>query len=474
LKEDFSAVYGKAMSELKRKPNLRHAIEQDEILQSFSLIQGVTFYVGGATVLYMLSKMPIEGYYLHFYGAADALHDFFKHDMVGKKIQQIVYDEFSRTWACSFEGKNILVTNYPTARQLSEGMLKFSEAIGIPVLSLYVSLGKKDFGKLFDNCDGYADFGNNIIRASDNINEAFWGHPGFLLSLCYYTSKFCLVPDDGFIKAIAHHAEMLNVSAQEGASMFFRILTTQRPSYGLKLLHETGLLEKFFPEASKMAGVEPVREYHHKDVFYHTCEVVDNISAVTDDVWLRFAAFVHDIAKPHTKKLIEGTGWTFHGHEEKGARLMQGLFYRLGLDREKLPYIQKMIRLHLRPSALVGEGITDSAVRRLITEAGEHLDDLLKLCRADITSKNPNKVNRVRKNYDVVEEKILAVKQKDELAAFQSPVKGDEIMKICGLKPSKKVGEIKSAIEDAILKGEIDNTYESALQYLMQIKDSFI
>ena len=153
---------------------------------------------------------------------------------------------------------------------------------------------------------------------------------------------------------------------------------------------------------------------------------------------------------------------------------MKGLFYRLELDREKLTYVQKMIRLHLRPSALVGEGITDSAVRRLITEAGEYLDDLLKLCRADITSKNPGKVSKVRRNYDIVEEKILAVKKKDELAAFQSPVRGEEIMKICGLKPSKKVGEIKSAIEEAILRGEIENSYDDALQYLMKIKDSFI
>lgn len=460
------------MSEVKRKQNLKNEILQDEILKSISAISGTTFYASGTTVLDLLSKQPVEGCYLHFSGDKGALLSYFDIDPVGKEFHIISYHENSETWACSVEGKNVLITHYNSAKALTGGIKNCAASIGIPVLSLYVSLNGRNPGKLFSLQNGYEDYCDKSMKLAGEASEAFWSHPSFLLSLCYYVSRFDLTPDESILKAMQNHIEAMHVQVAEGSAIFFKILGTARPSNGLKLLHESGLLRKFFPEASNMAGVEPVGGYQHKDVFYHTCEVVDNICRTTDNVWLRFAAFVHDIAKPHTKKFIEGTGWTFHGHEEKGARLMKGMFFRLGLDREKLPYVQKMIRLHLRPSALVGEEITDSAVRRLITEAGIYLDDLLKLCRADITSKNPGKVNRVRRNYDEVEAKILAVKAKDELAAFQSPVRGEEIMQICGLKPSRKVGALKSAIEEAILKGEIENTYEAALHYLMQIKDS--
>jgi poly(A) polymerase len=460
------------MSELKRKPNLKNDILGDEVLKSISAISGTTFYASGTTVLDLLLKQPVEGCYLHFSGDKEALLHFFDNDPIGRKFNLIAYHEISETWACSVEGKNVLISHYNSAQALSKGIKNCASSIGIPVLSLYVPLNGKSPGKIFSLHNGYEDYCDKSMRLGDKSSEAFWNHPSFLLSLCYYVSRYDLTPDESILQAMQQHVVGTDVTVTAGSTIFFKILGTSHPSNGVKLLHESGLLKKFFPEASNMAGVEPIGGYQHKDVFYHTCEVVDNISRTSDDVWLRFAAFVHDIAKPHTKKFIEGTGWTFHGHEEKGARLMKGMFYRLGLDKEKLPYVQKMIRLHLRPSALVGEGITDSAVRRLITEAGDHLDDLLKLCRADITSKNPGKVSRVRRNYDVVEAKILAVKAKDELAAFQSPVRGEEIMQICGLKPSRKVGEIKTAIEDAILKGEIENTYGAALQYLMQIKDS--
>ncbi|HEY6626846.1 MAG TPA: HD domain-containing protein, partial [Ignavibacteriaceae bacterium] len=229
-----------------------------------------------------------------------------------------------------------------------------------------------------------------------------------------------------------------------------------------------------FPEISQMIGVEQREEYHHKDVFYHTLEVVDNISKKTDNVWLRFAALVHDIAKPKTKKFVEGTGWTFHGHEELGARMMKSIFKRMKLPMSQLDYIEKLIRLHLRPIALVSEDVTDSAIRRLIVTADEDLEDLITLCRADITSKNPEKVDRYLNNYEIVIKKVLEVKEKDKLRAFQSPVGGEEIMQVCNLNPSKKVGEIKTAIEEAILDGIIGNNYEEAYQYLLKIKDQFI
>jgi putative nucleotidyltransferase with HDIG domain len=240
------------------------------------------------------------------------------------------------------------------------------------------------------------------------------------------------------------------------------------------LLYQSEILEVVFPEIAIMSGVDQRKDHHHKDVMLHTFKVVDNISEVTDDVWLRFAALVHDIAKPQTKRFDENVGWTFHGHEELGARMMKSIFKRMKLPMNKLPYIEKLIRLHLRPIALVDDTVTDSAIRRLIVQAGEDLEDLITLCRADITSKNPKKVSRYLNNYEKVMERVREVEEKDKLRAFQSPVRGDEIMKICNIPPSKKVGEIKSAIEEAILEGIIKNDYNEALDYLHKIKDNFL
>ena len=229
-------------------------------------------------------------------------------------------------------------------------------------------------------------------------------------------------------------------------------------------------MEVIFPEVARLAGQEQRQDYHHKEVFLHTCKVVDNISEVTYNVWLRFAALVHDIAKPQTKKFIDGVGWTFHGHEEIGARMMKGIFKKLKLPLNKLEYVEKLVRLHLRPIALAKEEVTDSAIRRFIVNAGEDLEDLITLCRADITSKNEAKVAKYLNNYERVMKKVWEVEEKDKLRAFQSPVRGDVIMKVCNLKPSKKVGIIKTAIEDAILDGRIGNNYEEAYEYLLKIK----
>jgi putative nucleotidyltransferase with HDIG domain len=264
------------------------------------------------------------------------------------------------------------------------------------------------------------------------------------------------------------------ISQERITDEFLKILASPKPSTGLRLLYDSGVMEIIFPEIANLAGVDQRKDYHHKDVFLHTCEVVDNISQKTNNVWLRFTALVHDIAKPQTKRFVEGTGWTFHGHEELGARMMKSLFRRMKLPFNKLHYIEKLIRLHLRPIALAKDEVTDSAVRRLIVSADEDLEDLIVLCRADITSKNPNKVSKYLQNYNNVMQKVIDVKEKDELSAFQSPVKGETIMEVCNLKPSKKVGEIKKAIEDAILDGKIGNNYEEAYEYLLKIKDDFI
>ena len=243
------------------------------------------------------------------------------------------------------------------------------------------------------------------------------------------------------LMAIKKMPERIAIVSQERITgELLKILGAPVPSVGLRPMFETGVLEHVFPDVARLAGVEQrkigTQEYHHKDVFYHTLQVVDNIAAWTDAVWLRFAALMHDIAKPQTKRFTEDAGWSFHGHDERGARMMKKIFRTLKLPMAPLDYVTKLVRMHLRPMALVDEGVTDSAVRRLIVDAGDDLEDLFMLCRADITSKNPKLVKQYLANYDRVWEKVLAVREKDTLRAFQSPVRGEEIMEICGYRPA--------------------------------------
>ena len=248
----------------------------------------------------------------------------------------------------------------------------------------------------------------------------------------------------------------------------------QKPSRAFYLMEESGLLEIILPEIARLDGVDQRNGYHHKDVFRHSLQVLDNISKATDKFELRFTALVHDIAKPQTKKYIEGKGWTFYGHEELGARMVKRLARRLKMSNKVMDYAEKMTRLHLRPIAIAEEGVTASAVRRLCVDAGDYIEDLITLCRADITSKNPRKVAEFTANFDRVVDKITEVEEKDRLRAFQSPVRGDEIMKLYKLPPGPAVGYIKSAIEEAILAGEISNTYEAAKIYLESQKEQLL
>jgi len=277
------------------------------------------------------------------------------------------------------------------------------------------------------------------------------------------------------LKAIGDMKERIRIVSQERVTEeLVKLLKSPKPSVGLHLMFQTGLLHLVFPEIAQMAGVDQRRDHHHKDVFRHTCIVVDNIAQTTDKVWLRFVALVHDIAQPRTKAYQEGVGWTFHGHEEVGARMMKKIFQRLRLPRGPLPYVEKLVRLHLRPMVLVDDLVTDSAVRRLMFEAGEDIDDLMKLCRADITSKNPALVARYLRNYEVVMDKIREVEEKDRIRNWEPPVKGEEIMAVCGIPPGKAVGVLKQAIEDAILDGRIPNEHDAALAYLLSIKDELL
>lgn len=341
--------------------------------------------------------------------------------------------------------------------------------------TLAVSLNKKDFGKLIDTYDGLKDIEQKHIKTPLEPLKTFDDDPLRIMRAFRFASQLSFNVDESILKAANEMRNRLAIVSQERITdEFLKILSSPKPSIGLKLLFDSGVLEIIFPEISVMAGVDQRKDFHHKDVFLHTLQVVDNICEETDNVWLRFAALVHDIAKPPTKKFDEEIGWTFHGHEELGARMMKRIFHRMKLPLHQLEYIQKLIRLHLRPIALAKEEVTDSAIRRLIVQADDDLEDLITLCRADITSKNPLKVEKYLGNYERVMQKVRDLKERDQLRAFQSPVRGEEIMQICNLKPSRKVGEIKTAIEEAILDGKIGNNYEEALQYLMEIKDKYL
>jgi len=348
--------------------------------------------------------------------------------------------------------------------------------------TLAVSLMKENFGELIDTFNGINALNKKLIKTPLDSEITLNDDPLRIIRAFRFASQlqFNVAPE--IIEASKKLKERLKtmpdgrqvVKQERISDEFLKILSSPQPSYGLKLLYESEVLEIIFPEIANLAGVDQRKDYHHKDVFLHTLKVVDNISLASDDVWLRFTALVHDIAKPPTKKFVEGIGWTFHGHEELGARMMRSIFRRMKLPFNKLSYVQKLVRLHLRPMALAREEVTDSAIRRFIVDAGEDLEDLITLCRADITSKDPNKVSEYLQNYERVMKKVWEVEEKDKLRAFQSPVRGEEIMEICNLKPSKKVGEIKTAIEDAILEGKIENNYEEAYKYLMKIKDEFL
>ena len=341
--------------------------------------------------------------------------------------------------------------------------------------TLAISLNKNEFGKLTDKYDGLSDIKNKRIKTPLNPLKTFDDDPLRIMRAFRFAAQLNFSVDESIIKAAYEMRNRLSIVSQERTTdEFLKILTSPKPSVGLKLLFDSGVLEIVFPEIAIMAGVDQRKDYHHKDVFLHTLQVVDNISKETENVWLRFAALVHDIAKPPTKKFVEGIGWTFHGHEDLGARMMKKIFHRMKLPLHQLDYIQKLVRLHLRPIALAKEEVTDSAIRRFVVNAGEDLEDLIVLCRADITSKNPIKVEKYLGNYERVMQKVRDVKERDQLREFQSPVRGEEIMQICNLKPSRKVGEIKTAIEEAILDGKIGNNYEEAFKYLIEIKDQFL
>jgi putative nucleotidyltransferase with HDIG domain len=341
------------------------------------------------------------------------------------------------------------------------------------VNALAIGLNRENFGELIDPFNGREDLRRRLIRTPRDPQITFSDDPLRMMRAIRFAAQlgFDIEPDT--FEGITRNRDRLRIVSQERITdELNKIILSDPPSYGFQLLYHSGLLEIIFPEMAALQGVEKIKGKGHKDNFYHTLMVLNNVAGKSSDLWLRWAAILHDIAKPATQRFDEKAGWTFHGHEEIGARMVPKIFRRMKLPmNEHMRFVQKLVRLHLRPIALVSEEITDSAVRRLLFEARDDVDKLMLLCRADITSKNPEKVKRYLRNFARVEEKLVEVEEKDRIRNFQPPVSGEEIMETFGIKPGRIIGDIKNEIKDAILDGRIRNDHAEAYDYMIRIAE---
>ncbi|QDP84630.1 HD domain-containing protein [Chryseobacterium sp. SNU WT5] len=341
--------------------------------------------------------------------------------------------------------------------------------------ALAISLNSENFGELIDPFDGINDINKKVLRTPLEPSQTYSDDPLRMMRAIRFASTLNFKIEENSLEAITKEAHRIKIVSMERIMVEFnKIMLSEKPSIGLKLLEDTGIMSMIMPELTALKGIEEIEGQTHKDNFWHTLEVVDNISKSTENLWLRWAALLHDIGKAPTKKFMEGNGWTFHGHEFVGSKMVKSLFHRLKLPLgSDMKYVQKLVKLSSRPIALIDDGTSDAALRRLLFDSGEDLEDLFILCKADITTKNSSKQTKFKKNFEVVAHKIKEVEEKDQVRNFQPPISGEEIMEMFALKPGREIGILKEKVKEAILDGEIANDKEEARKFVINEAKEF-
>ncbi|MDO4763589.1 MAG: HD domain-containing protein [Flavobacteriaceae bacterium] len=446
-------------------------------LSEVASINGQSIYIVGGYVrdLLMKRKSPID---IDFVTEGSGIH-------LAQKSAQFINPEIKvsvfKTYGTAMFRYNGLDLEFVGARkesynsdsrnpQVEEGSLEDDQKRrDFTINALAISLNQDNFGELIDPFNGVKDLEKGILRTPLEPLQTYSDDPLRMMRAIRFASTLDFNIEEKSLEAIKREAERIKIVTIERIMVEFnKIMLSPKPSVGLKLLKETGLLEIIIPELTDLEGIEEFEGQKHKDNFWHTLEVVDNISENTENLWLRWAALLHDIGKAPTKKFVKGTGWTFHGHEFLGSKMVKMLFQRLKLPLGRdMKYVQKMVKLSSRPIALISDDASDSALRRMLFDAGEDLEDLFMLCKADITTKNQVKQNKFKKNFEYVAKKIKEVEEKDHIRNFQPPITGEEIMEMFNIKPSREIGILKEKVKEAILEGDIANDKIAAREFVL-------